>query len=762
MQTSIESLEQAIAHIEAQRATLGDAVVDASAAVLRERLAALKESRTAGQQRKMVTVLFAAIAGFTPADESPDTEETTLLLNDLWNQLDRVIVEHGGRIDKHMGSGVMALWGVAAAREDDPERAVHAALELQRELGDCTAEWNTPPLRMRVGINTGPVLLGEVGITGEYTAIGDTVNLAKRLEETASAGSILISRDTYRHVRGVFDVAALAPVTVKGKAEPVQPYRVERAKPRAFRKGTRGVEGVETRMIGRADEMAYLQEAYAAAAAGRGRLVTILGEAGVGKSRLLYEFEDWLELRPEEILHFRGRANPEIQSRPYALLRDLISFRFEIQDSDSPETVRVKLEQGVHGLLGANDTAPAYAHMRAHFIGQMLGFDLSNSPYLYPVLGDARQIYDRALLYLREVIEAAAATTPLVVFAEDIHWSDDSSLNVIEYLAQVLTQHPVLILCLARPTLLERRPGWAFPTLNLQPLSREDSGALVEEILQKAAQVPEALRELIISGAEGNPFYVEELIKMLIEDGVIVAAGERWHVEPARLTAVRVPPTLTGVLQARLDSLLPEERIVLQQASVVGRIFWDRAVAYLGQNTDVETAGRTDQLLSAAKLPATLAALQDKEMVFPRTASAFADTEEFVFKHVILREVTYESVLRRVRRLYHGLVADWLIEQGGARAQEYTGLIADHLEQAGQTDRATGYLRQAGEQAARQFAHTEALSYFARALDLLPQTAYADRYATLLARARVYEVQGNREAQARDLAALHTLVNHIG
>jgi len=755
--SELEKLEQAIAHIEAQRDTLGDAVVEASAAVLRERLAALRSAQAPGQQRKIVTVLFAEISGLAPTDASSDSEESTLLLNELWNRLDLVIVEHGGRIDKHMGNGVMAVWGVIAAREDDPERAINAALALQSEIQACADSWPTVPLQLKVGINTGLALLGEVGITGEYTAIGDTVNLAKRLEEIAPQSGILISHDTFRHIRGVFDLVALDPVTVKGKAEPVQTYLVERAKPRAFRKATRGVEGVETRMIGREDDMTYLQEAYIKAAAGQRQAVTVVGDAGVGKSRLLYEFEDWLDLRPEQIRFFRGRANPESQGHPYALLRDVFSFRFEIQDSDSPETVCEKLEQGVHNLLGAQEAAPAYAQMRAHFIGQMLGFDLSDSPYLYSVLGDARQIYDRARIYLREVLETAAMAMPLVLFLEDVHWSDDSSLNVIEYLARILAQHRVLIVCLTRPTLLERRPAWGFQLLQLQPLSREDSCTLVAEILQKVDQVPETLRELIVSGAEGNPFYVEELIKMLIEDNVIVTAGAQWHIEPALLTAVRVPPTLAGVLQARLDSLPSAERVVLQQASVVGRVFWEQAVAYLGRHAESSPVPQP----APEDVAATLVTLRSKEMVFPRASSAFFDTQEYIFKHSILREVTYESVLRRVRRVYHGLVADWLIAQGGSRAQEHTGLIADHLELAGDAEHAIRYLRQAGEQAAQQFAHAEALNYFGRAIDLLPETAYGERYALLLARARVYDVQGNREAQAQDLATGQALLDHL-
>ena len=256
--------------------------------------------------------------------------------------------------------------------------------------------------------------------------------------------------------------------------------------------------------------------------------------------------------------------------------------------------------------------------------------------------------------------------------------------------------------------------------------------------MKKAEAVPDALRELVVSGAEGNPFYVEELIKMLIEDGVIIKGEGRWRIEPNRLTTVRVPPTLTGVLQARLDSLPSEERTVLQQASVVGRRFWDSAVVRINESAK-EGIG---------------------EKGISKTLSALGGYKS-TFKHAVLRDVTYESVLKRLRRVYHALVAEWLIEHSGERVGEYTGLIADHLELAGQTEQAVTYLCKAGEQAAAQFANAEAVAYFSRALDLTPETDTAERYALLLAREKVYDLQGKREAQRQDLSALEELAEAL-
>jgi len=762
--TEREQLEQAIAALETQRASLGDAIVDVSITALRKKLAALPPLSLSDQQRKQVTVLFADISGFTALSEPMDAEDLSELVNALWERLDKVIMKRGGTIDKHVGDKVMALWGVETAREDDPERAIRAALAIQAEARDFDLEaqpdrphpkWDRR-LQMRIGINTGPVFLGPVGTTGEYSAIGDTVNTVSRLEKAAPVGSILISHDTYRHVRGVFDVQPLKPIEVRGKREPLQAYVVERAKPRAFRMGRRGVEGIETRMIGRQAELEQLQGALCTAMEDGGRqMITIIGEAGVGKSRLLYEFENWVELLPETVRYFKGRARLEMQNLPYALIRDLFTFRFQIQDSDRARVVGEKMERGIGEALAEDEGG----QMKAHFIGQLLGFDFSDSPHLQEVLDDAKQIHDRALIYFSEFFRATAELSPTVIFLEDVHWADDSSLDVIDHLAQTTPKQRLLIVCLARPFLFERRPGWgegrAFHTqLELHPLSRQDSRCLVEEILQKVEQAPDVLRELVVSRAEGNPFYVEELIKMLIEDGVILKGEERWRVEPVHLAAARVPSTLTGVLQARLDSLSPQERAVLQLASVVGRTFWTSAVERISASAN----GGMDE----NEIQNALSALWGKEMAFRRKTSAFAGTQEYIFKHAIMREVTYESVLKRHRPAYHACVAAWLMEQSAERAGEHSGLIADHLELAGQTELAAVYLRQAGEQAAAKFANAEAVAYFSRALDLTPAAEPGERYGLLLAREKVYHLQGEREAQAQDLAALNELAKALG
>jgi ABC-type oligopeptide transport system substrate-binding subunit/class 3 adenylate cyclase/ribosomal protein L40E len=684
------------------------------------------------KERRMVTILFSDVKGSTQMAENLDPEEWVEIMEGAFDVLIAPVYRHEGTLARLMGDAILAFFGAPIAHEDDPERACRAALEIiegaQRYAARLEEERGIRGFNVRVGINTGLVVVGEVGsdLRVEYTAMGDAVNLAARMEQNAPPGGILISHDTYRHVRGVFDVLPQEPLTVKGKAAPVQTYLVQQAKPRAFRKETRGVEGIETRMIGREAELKRLQDAfYTAMEDGERQMVTISGEAGVGKSRLLHEFDLWSELLPERFYYFKGRASQEMRNLPYGLMRDVFAFRFQIRDSDPPPVVREKMERGIGEALDTGEES----QMRAHFIGQLLGFQFGDSPHLRGILDDAQQIRDRALTYLGDYFKALAARLPVLILLEDLHWADDSSLDVLNHLALTTPKQRLLMVCTARPPLFERRPHWGegqpFHTrLELQPLSKWDSRRLVAEILQKVDHVPDALRELVVSGAEGNPFYVEELIKMLIEDGVVVKGEGYWHVEPTRLTTVRVPPTLTGVLQARLDSLPSEERTTLQEASVVGRLFWDRAVLRISQSAS--------EGMEETEILDNLSALRGKEMVFQRETSAFAGAQEYIFKHNMLREVTYEGVLKRLRRVYHGLVADWLMEQSGERVSEYTGLIADHLELAGRTVEAADYLIQAGDRARGLYAHQEAIGSYERALALLKEQGDYERAARTL------------------------------
>jgi predicted ATPase len=674
------------------------------------------------------------------------------------------VVAHGGWVTRFMGDGYLAIFGLPRARENDPEMAVRAGLGIIETAGviarELEVEHQLQGFQVRVGINTGLVVAG--GVTeAEGTIMGAAVNLAARLESSAPPGGVLISQNTHQHVRGAFEFKAGEAIQVKGFEQPVQVYLVIKAKPRAFRAFTRGVEGVETSLVGRQLEMNTLQQAYdRVLERGESRFITIVGDAGLGKSRLLEEFESWLDRRSgTQVVLFKGRATPETKNLPYALLRDLIAYRFEILDDDPADLAREKIVAGFKSAVGPEGDL----EMSAHFVGQMLGYDFSDSHNLEGVLDAPRQLHDRALVYLSNYLKVLVAENPLAFFLDDIHWADESSLDILLHLSKELARQQILFIALTRTSLYQRRISWGEESyhlrIDLRPLSSEDSQLLVGEVLQNVQDIPTELRDLIVRNAEGNPFYIEELIKMLIEDGVIVKDEPAWRVHPERLVEVRIPPTLTGVVQARLDGLTLEERTVIQQASVIGRVFWEAVVYYINQEIGSDQESDPAKMI---ELPQKLDKLRDREMVFRREASAFSDSVEYIFKHAILREVTYESVLIRTRRKYHGMVADWLIAHSGGRAEEVSALIAGHLEKAGRMDEALDYLCQAAESAALNYAVNEAAVFYERALDLVPVDDLDRRYTILLGREFVSGMRGDRIAQREALQTLHEIVEMQG
>jgi class 3 adenylate cyclase/tetratricopeptide (TPR) repeat protein len=722
-------------------------------------------ARVSPEERRQVTVLFADFAGFTSYAHSRDAEDVRDYISSVWAQLDDIIAAHGGITEKHIGDAIMALFGARQAREEDPIQAVRAALAMQACLAKFKSAEGQPALKMRIGIHTGVVVIGPLGAAGEITATGDAVNLTSRLEEQAPTGGILMSHDTYRQLYGLFDVQVLAPLNVQGRPEPIQTYLVLRAKPRGLAAQLRGVEGVQTEMIGRERELDHLQSALQQAMTTReAQIVTIVGEAGIGKSCLLREFQKRVELLPQTVRFFYGRATPEMATLPFSLMRGAFCARFEIPDSDPPALAREKFERGLLELIAASGRTGAAGEaedprLQAHFIGQLLGLDFSSSPWLRDILNDREQIRHRAFHCLSHFFDVVtqghvgnAPVSAAILVAEDIHWGDEGSLDLLAHLARACRRVPLLLIFLARPILFERRPAWGeglagHTRLDLEPLSRSQSLALVDAILHRAPQIPPALHELIVRGAEGNPFYIEELIKMLIDQHVIVPGADQWRVEPVGLAAARVPATLTGILQARLDGLLAAERLVLQRASVVGRVFWDNAVERL---TD------PNAVLAAAAMREALEGLRRKELIFRRHASAFADTTEYVFKHELLRNVAYEGLLRKLRRQYHAEVALWLIEQSGERVNEFAGLVATHFEHAGRSAEAAAWHGRAGEQARSAYAPATAIEHFRKAISLLPPASSpadgrADRSKLLEWHEGLSEVLG---AQARFAEAL--------
>jgi serine/threonine protein kinase/tetratricopeptide (TPR) repeat protein len=700
----------------------------------------------AGEHRRNVTVLSVIAADYLEIVEEAEGGVAAREATDaLWDAAREFIAARGGQVYTCNEDSLLALWGAAGAREDDPENAIRAALDIRDALQELSS--NLPGAEgaagvpAQFGLNSGTALLAPAGDDGAFTVSGATVSLANRVAQRAD-GEILITHDTYRGVQGVFNMLVADPLRVRGRPDPLPLYTVTAEKARAFRRTVRDVEGVVTEMVGRRAELLMLQDVFEdAIEESETQVVTIIGQAGIGKSRLLAQFDEWSDLHPVTFRLFQGRATSAMTRRPYALLRDVMSFRFEILDSDPFEVIRDKLEDGVALLTG--NPNPEMAHM----IGHLCGFDFSTSEHIKGLLIDPQQLIGRARQWFKRLFIATAALNPILIELEDVHHADDASLDLFNELVTEHQELPLLMVCLARPTLLERRPAWGsghqlHHHIHLEPLTRRESRLLAREILQKVPDLSRALRDRLVDQAEGNPFYMEEMVKMLVEDRVIVLeSDDTWRVEASRLENLRVPPTLDRLLQVRFDTLLYPEKLALQRAAVVGRVFYDTAVAALDE---ADSAHLED-------LAVILGLLAERGFIHARETSAFAGHTEYVFDQQMMRDSIYDKLLRQQARDYHAAVADWLVEVAGERVAEYYPLIAEHYEKGSKVEQAARYLRLAGERSYSVSALADARAAFERALALLPAASVTHRLPVLLSLGEVLNEAGQLSEAGRAL-----------
>jgi class 3 adenylate cyclase len=617
-------------------------------------------------RRCLATVLLADIVGFTALADPLDAEPVTAIVAELWPALDAVVAAHGGHIDPHVGDALMAVWGIDRSDDSDPEQAVRCALELHRALSALAGRTGRR-LAMRIGVNTGPVVVAEGVAGGPHTVSGETVDVAGRLERAAPMGGILVGHETYRNVRGVFDVAQLDPIRVSREREPVRTYAVLDAKPRAFRVPPRGVHGVETRTVGRDSELGALRGVVGEVLVReRARLVTVVGEPGIGTSRLLYELDNWIELHTEFMYYFKGRSFEHRRDTPYGLLRDLIAERCEITGADSPAMVLDKLRR---------ETSPALAPTDAAVLGRWLGFDIAEAPGADPVVVTAAAGRSNLVRYLRSL----SSETAIMWLLEDLHWADDESLDLLEWLVASMADERFLVVAGARPELLQRRPHWRFgpgsAVIQLGPLSDVHAAELVNEILRPALFVPDELRRLIVSSSGGQPLHIEELVKLLVDDGVIDPTdGGTWVISLDRLDRSRLPNTLTGVLRARLDALSTSALDALRRAAVVGREFWDGALDEMADApSGIDPSDRNGPLNELLR----------RELVIRHEPSTLEGTRELAFQHALLQNLAYQAVPPPERARLHAVVARWLERVTRERWREHLGVVAAHLHLAG-------------------------------------------------------------------------------
>ena len=598
--------------------------------------------------RKTVTVVFTDVTGSTGMGERLDPESLRRVMSRYFVTMREVLERHGGTVEKFIGDAIVAVFGIPSLHEDDALRAVRAAAEMRAALAslneELLADWGVT-IDVRTGVNSGEVVAGDP-VAGEALVIGDAVNVAARLEQAAAPGEILVGAATHRLVRNAVVVEPVEKRLLKGKTEPTSAVRLLRV-----------LEGVEpfarrpdSPMVGRDRQLDALRRSFEGVVADRAcHLFTLLGTAGVGKSRLVEEFLKEVAGRAAVL---RGRCLSYGQGITFWPVAEVVKDAAGLQDFVEPETV----ERKIADLLAGDEHAAAIANRLAQLIGVASG---SAPP-------------EEGQWAVRRLLEIMATSDPVVVLFDDIHWAEPAFLDLIDHVADSARDVSILLICTARPEFLDSRGGWAGGKMNatsilLEPLSDAQSEALISNVLG-STDLADDIRKRIVHSAEGNPLFVEQMLAMLIDDGLIHAVDGRWVATGDRLE-VSVPPTIAALLSARLDRLDAEERDVIGRASVVGKVFYRGAVLDLS----TQSLGiRVDGLLQA---------LVRKDLIRP-DRSTLPGEDAFRFRHILVQESAYGALPKGLRATLHERCADWLELAAGDKAEEQGEIIGYHLEQA--------------------------------------------------------------------------------
>ncbi|MGZ4128933.1 MAG: ATP-binding protein [Actinomycetota bacterium] len=654
----------------------------------------LEAAASPAETRKTVTILFCDVTGSTAMGEKLDPESLRNVMSRYFDEMRAVIESHGGTVEKFIGDAVMAVFGVPVLHEDDALRAVRAAAEMRETLerlnADLERDWGVR-IQTRTGVNTGEVVAG----TGNQTmATGDAVNTAARLEQHAQPGEILLGEPTYRLVRHAVVAEPAEAMAAKGKAEPLVAFRLIRMGDVAADAGRR----LDSPLVGRDNELAIAEQAFERAVRERScSLFTVFGSAGVGKSRLTQEVIRAVETRATVS---RGRCLPYGRGITFWPVIEIVHAMAGLSDGDPAEKARGAIRK----LLSEEDDAKLITERVVQVIG----------------LGEEEVRAEETFWAVRKLFESLARREPLVVVFEDIHWAEPTLLDLIEHVADLSRDVSILLMCIARPELLERRPTWGGGKMNassilLEPLRAEESAQLMANLLGGLA-LPPAVETRISEAAEGNPLFVEEMVSMLIDDGLLRRQNGSWDVS-AELGSVAVPPTIQALLAARLDRLAADERAVIQAASVAGKEFTLEDVSALASQQ------------FRPRIAAIVTALVRKELI--RSGAR----DSFRFRHILIRDAAYGAISKKQRLELHARFAGWLEEMYPDRVSEYEEIIGYHLEQAygyrsslGPLDdqgvslglRAAGHLVSAGRRAQNRGDASGAVNLLERALALAP------------------------------------------
>jgi class 3 adenylate cyclase/tetratricopeptide (TPR) repeat protein len=606
-------------------------------------------SASVHEERKVVTVLFCDLVGFTAASEAADPEDVRSRIRPYHTRLRQEIERYSGTVEKFIGDAVMAVFGAPVAHEDDAERAVRAGLRILEAIAELNEEDASLSLQVRIGINTGEavVALGARPEEGEGIVTGDVVNTASRLQGAAPVNGIAVSEQTYRQTERVFDYEELEPVLVKGKAEPLPLFRP--LEPRA-RFGSDVTRARSTQLVGRELEKPLLIGTFERSAQQRScQLVTIVGEPGVGKTRLATELFHYLDDRPGLVRWRQGRCLPYGERIAFWALGEIVKAECGILESDSPDEADAKLARA----LPADDPDSAWLHAR-----------------LQPLVGAGGEptSQEESFTAWRRCLESWAEARETILVFEDLHWADAALLSFLEHLADWSEGVPLLVLCTARPELYEQHPTFAAglrnaTTINLAPLSDRETAQLIAILLERAV-LPAETQQQLLERAGGNPLYAEEFVRLLSDRG--------------RLDEdVEVPDSVQALIAARLDTLSPERKSLLQDAAVLGKVFWAGALVAMGarEPRDVEHA---------------LHELSRKELVRPARRSSMEAEQEYMFWHLLVRDVCYGQIPRATRAARHRAAAGWIEEKAGERAEDLADVLAHHYLSALELARAAG------------------------------------------------------------------------
>jgi class 3 adenylate cyclase/tetratricopeptide (TPR) repeat protein len=640
--------------------------------------------------RKTVTVLFCDVTGFTSLGERMDPETMRRVMLRYFEEMRTVLERHGGTVEKFIGDAVMAIFGVPVVHEDDALRAVRAADEMRRALVRLNVEIEEQfglRLEVRIGINTGEVVVGDPAAQ-QTIATGDAVNVAARLQQAAQPGEILLGRETHGLVADRVRAGPLETFSAKGKSEPVSSWRLDEVRSGAERIFRR----LDSPLVGRDRERDFLRAVYRTTIEEQScRLVTVLGLAGVGKTRLAQE----VAARTFGATVAQGRCLSYGDGITFFPVAEIVRSLAGLAADDDESVVEARIAQ----VLPGGDEAALVTERLVGLLG-----------------AEAAVRSEEVFWAVRKLLEAVARSRPLVLVFEDLHWAEPTLLDLVEYIVGWSRGAPMLVLALARPDLLELRPSWPGERLSLEPLDGDEVQALLGNLLG-AAELDPAIVARIEGAAEGNPLFVEELVRMLVDDGTLVVADGRWGVA-SDVGDLPIPPSISALLAARLDRLHPEEQTVLQAASVIGKQFWWSAVAELVPDDLRDRVG------------SHLHSLVRKRLVFPADSTSFANEDSFRFGHILVRDASYTGLSKALRADLHERFASWLDSRGG-----YEEIRGHHLAQAylarielGPRDEAAAalalragmLLESAGRRAVLREDIHAACNLLRRAMDLLP------------------------------------------